>query len=245
TSAGGAGAGAWAPTSVAGIARQTIKRPTAISSVLPLCRCGTTYSSIRISGKRGSAASRGQALSVGADLAQDALQARLARGIHVNHRPGDRGVDSRDALVHGLGDSAVGRVSLAARAKLDHVHGLPRVEIEDIADPVAEAESVGRRLGKPLRLEPLELPPRDLQGPLVFRPGARIAHLLRDRRAQMRPQALPLAGQHPMALQIAKATVVGDDLEPVAHRLPAAARAVATVSPLTCQLGDQLGALQR
>ena len=30
------GAGAWAPTSVAGIARQTIKMPTAISSVLAL-----------------------------------------------------------------------------------------------------------------------------------------------------------------------------------------------------------------
>ena len=48
-----------------------------------------------------------------------------------------------------------------------------------------------------------------------------------------------------MALEVAEAAVVGDDLEPVAHRLPAAAGAVAAVSALAGQLADQLGALQR
>ena len=180
-----------------------------------------------------------------ADLAQDALQARLAGGVHVGHGPSDRRVDGRDPLVHGLGDGAVGRVSLAAGAKLDQVHGLARVEVEHVADPVAEAEGVGGGLAEALGLQPLELAPRDLERPLVLRPGAGIAHLLRDPGAQVRPQALPLAGQHPVALEVAEAAVVGDDLEPVAHRLPAAAGAVAAVSPLAGQLADQLGALQR
>ena len=48
-----------------------------------------------------------------------------------------------------------------------------------------------------------------------------------------------------MPLEVPKAAVVGDDLEPVANRLPAAPRAVAAVAPLAGQLGDQLRALQR
>ena len=46
-----------------------------------------------------------------------------------------------------------------------------------------------------------------------------------------------------MALQVAEAAVVGDDLEPVADRLPAAPGAVAAVGPLAGQLGDRLALL--
>ena len=62
-----------------------------------------------------------------------------------------------DALVHRLGDGAVGRVALAAGAQLAEVHRLARVEVEHVADPVAEAERVGRRLGQPGGLEAVEL----------------------------------------------------------------------------------------
>ena len=57
--------------------------------------------------------------AVGADLAQDPLQARLGGGVHVGHRRRDRGMDGGDPLVHRLGDGAVGGVALAARAQLD------------------------------------------------------------------------------------------------------------------------------
>ena len=54
-----------------------------------------------------------------------------------------------DQRVHLVGDGAVGRVALAAGAQLDEVHRLARVEVEHVADPVAEAERVWRRGGEP------------------------------------------------------------------------------------------------
>ena len=56
-------------------------------------------------------------------------------------------VDGADLLVHRLGDRAVGGVALAAGAQLADVHRLAGVHVEDVADPVAEAEGVGRGLG--------------------------------------------------------------------------------------------------
>ena len=47
-----------------------------------------------------------------------------------------------------------------------------------------------------------------------------------------------------MALEIAKAAVVRDDLEAIANRLPAPAGAVSPVRALARQRGDQLGALE-
>ncbi len=40
-------------------------------------------------------------------------------------------------------------MALAAGAQLDQVHRLARVEVEHVADPVAEAERVRRLLGEP------------------------------------------------------------------------------------------------
>ena len=136
-------------------------------------------------------------------------------------------------------------MALAAGAQLAQVHRLARVEVEHVADPVAEAERVRRRLGQPGRLEPVELAPRELERALVLVADARLADLVGDAGAEVGAEPLPLAGQHPVALQVAEAAVVGDDLEPVADRLPAAARAVAAVAALAGELADQLRALDR
>ena len=64
------------------------------------------------------------------------------------------------------------------------------------------------------------------------------ATVLRDAGAEMGPERLPLDGQHPMALQIAKRAVVRDDLKPVAQGLEAAPRAMATVGALADQVGE-------
>ena len=63
---------------------------------------------------------------------------------------------------------------------------------------------------------------------------------LRTARASAVAEALRAKG-----VKVAEAAVVGDDLKPVAHRLPSSAWAVAAVSALAGQLVDQLGALQR
>ena len=53
-------------------------------------------------------------------------------------------------------------------------------------------------------------------------------------------EALPLNGQHPVALEVPERAVVGDDLEAVAQRLEAAAGAMAAVGSLADQVGEQL-----
>ena len=125
------------------------------------------------------------------------------------------------------------------------MHRLACVEVEHVADPIAEAERVGRRLRHPGGLEAVELGTRDLERSLVLVAGPRLADLVGDAGAEVGAEALPLASEHPVALQIAEAAVVGHDLEPVPHRLPAATRAVAAVAPLASELADQLGALDR
>src|SRR5687767_6659766 len=115
-------------------------------------------------------------------------------------------------------------MALAAGAQLAEVHRLTGVEVEDVADAIAEAQGVGRGLRKAFGLKAIELRPRRLEAAAVEIAGPGIVHLLGHARAQVGRQALPLAGQHPVALEVAKATVVRDDLEPVANRLPPAAR---------------------
>ena len=80
-----------------------------------------------------------------------------ARRVDVRHRRGDGGVALGDQRVHLVGDRAVGRVALAAGAQLDQVHRLARVEVEHVADPVAEAERVGRGGGVAGVREPVVL----------------------------------------------------------------------------------------
>src|SRR5262249_47661806 len=168
----------------------------------------------------------GDPLPVRPDLAHDSLEARLAGGVHVGHRGGARRVDRGDPLVHPLRDRTLGGASLPPRTQLDQRHRLAGVEVEKVGDGVAEAEGVGGHLALARRSQSLVLGPRDLEGALVLRAGAGLSDLLGDARAQVRAEALPLAGQHPMALQVSEAAVVGDDLDAVADRLPAAAWAV-------------------
>ena len=66
------------------------------------------------------------------------------------------------------GDGAVARVALASGAQLDQLHRLARVEVEDEADPVAEAERVRRGLVQAGVGEPLELDARALERTAVL-----------------------------------------------------------------------------
>ncbi len=84
------------------------------------------------------------ALRLRAHLGQDPLEARLGLGVDVPHRGRDRGVDLADQAVHLVRDGAVGRVALAPGAQLDELHRLARVQVEDVADAVAEAQRVRR-----------------------------------------------------------------------------------------------------
>src|SRR4051794_39952803 len=56
-------------------------------------------------------------------------------------------MDCRDLRVQLVRDGPVARMTLATRAQLDQVHRLARVQIEDVSDPVAQAERVRRELG--------------------------------------------------------------------------------------------------
>src|SRR5688500_18709780 len=136
-------------------------------------------------------------------------------------------------------------MALTSRPQLAQVHGLARGEVEHVADPVTEAERVRGSVGQTLALEPLELGSRQLDRLLVGIPDARLAGLLGDAGAELGAEPLPLTGEHPVALQVAEAAVVRDDLEPVAHCLPAAPGAVAAVAPLAGELADQLRPLDR
>src|SRR3954468_19770610 len=114
-------------------------------------------------------------------------------------------------------------MTLAPGAQLDQMHRLARVQVEQVADPVPKAECVGRRVTKPGVRQAVVLRARDLQGPFVLGAGSGLTDLVGDSRPEVGAEALPLAGKHPVALQVAEPAVVGDDLEAVADRLPAAA----------------------
>ena len=94
-----------------------------------------------------------------AHLGEHALQAGLGRLVDVDHRGADRGVDLGDLGVHLPGDRAVARVPLAPRSELDELHRLAGVEVEHVADAVAEAQRVGRGARKARADEPLVLGP--------------------------------------------------------------------------------------
>ena len=132
--------------------------------------------------------------------------------------------------MHLVGDGAVARMPLAAGAQLDQLHRLAGVEVEDEADPVAEAQRVRRGVWRPrpsaaARTRRL----RDLERAAVLVAAAGELDLLGNAGAEVGRQRLPLDRQHPVALQVAERAVVGDDLEAVAQRLEPAPGAVAAV----------------
>jgi hypothetical protein len=123
------------------------------------------------------------------------------------------------------------------------VHRRAGVEVEDEPDPVAEAQRVDGR-SAPARVDE----PRVLGGarPRARRGSRRHAggvELLGHPGAEVGRQALPLHGEHPVALQVAERAVVGDDLEAVAQRLEAAPGPVAAVRAVADEVAQQRGAL--
>src|SRR5215204_4767217 len=120
-------------------------------------------------------------------------------------------------------------MALAPRAQLDELHGLAGVEIEHVADAVAEAERVSGLAFASLAGQSVPLGVRDLERPPVAIAAAGGLDLVGHAGAEVGRQALPLHGEHAVALQVAEGAVVGDDLEAVAQRLEAPAGAVAAV----------------
>ena len=112
-----------------------------------LLRCATGASSL-VGGCPSNRSGRGELrcgssgprglLRVRADLGEDALEPRLGVAVdEASSRPPRRGARAR-SRVQRVRHGAVGRVALAAGAQLDQVHGLARVHVEHVADPVAE-----------------------------------------------------------------------------------------------------------
>src|ERR1700733_380268 len=201
--------------------------------------CGHEAAPYRVTGFRSGA---GAGPGVTAHLGQDALEPGLGLTVHMGHqRPYGR-MDRADLGVHLVGHGPIARMAFASRAQLDQLHRLAGVEVEDEADPVAQAERVRRRGGEPGVDEAVVLAGRELERAAVLVAAAGQLDLLGDAGAQIGGERLPLDSQHPVALQIAESTVVGDDLEAVAKRLEAAPGAVAPVRPIAGEIGQQRGA---
>ena len=119
------------------------------------------------------------------------------------------------------------------------MHRLAGVEVEDVADAEAEAERVRRGVAQAGGGEALVLLLRALERARVEVARAGLDDLVGHAGAEVGRQALPLHGQHAVALKVAEGAVVGDDLEAVAQRLEAAAGAVAPVGALAHEVGEQ------
>src|SRR5207302_6883067 len=125
---------------------------------------------------------------------------------------------------------------LTAGPQLDQVQRLTRVELEDVAETEREAERVRSLLDEPFAAQPCVPGARDLERALVLATEPCGDDLVRNVGAEVGRQPLPLAGEEPVALQVAEGAVVGDDLEPVAEGLEASAGSVAAVLPLADEL---------
>src|SRR3954454_7477894 len=79
-----------------------------------------------------------------AHLGQDALQARLGLVVDVGHRRRHGGVDVSDEPVLLARHRAVARMALAPGPQLDELPRLAGVEVEHVADAIAQAQRVER-----------------------------------------------------------------------------------------------------
>ena len=145
--------------------------------------------------------------------------------VDVRHRRRDGRVDRGDLGVHLVRDGAVARVALAARAELDQLHRLAGVEVEDEADPVAEAQRVRRRRREAATAETLVLVAESSSARRYSSPQPASSTCSGTPAPSSGAERLPLDRQHPVALEIPEGAVVGDDLEPVAQCLEPATRA--------------------
>src|SRR3954454_5776243 len=227
--------GSWTRTLVSCVMVKTKTRSKNSSRVVTVEPCSAVAPAMAARGL-GMGAERA---ALRAHLGEDALEAGLGARVDVCHRRGDGGVDRRDLRVHLVRDGAIARVALAPRAQLDRVHRLAGVHVEDVADTEAEAERVGGGVVHPARREPLVLFLGALERPRVEIARAGVDDLLGHAGAEVGRERLPLDGEHAVALEVAERAVVRDDLEAVAQRLEASARAVAAVRALPHEVGQQ------
>src|SRR5207248_10373585 len=103
------------------------------------------------------------------------------------------------------------------------------VELGVGADAGGGAERVRRVRDERGAAQPRVLGPRDVAGALELAGEAGGRGLVRNVGAEVGREPLPLAGEQAVALEVPEGAVVGDDLEPVAQRLEAAAGPVAAV----------------
>src|SRR4051794_24056456 len=148
-----------------------------------------------------------------------------------------------DRTAHLVRDGTVRRMPFTSRAQLDQMQRLAGVELEDVPDAEGEAECVRRLLDEAFAAQPRVFGARDVERTLVVSAEAGRDELVRDVRAQVRRQPLPLAREETVALQVAKGAVVGDDLEAVAQRLEAAPGTMAPVLARADQLPQEGGAV--
>src|SRR4051812_27759334 len=135
-------------------------------------------------------------------------------------------------------------MALAAGAELDQVQRLARVELEHVPDAISEAERIRRLVGEAFAAQPLVLGAGRLERAGVLWAKARLLDLVRDVGAEVRRQPLPLAREQTVPLEVAKRSVVGDDLEAVREGLEAASRPVAPVLALGDEAADEPGAFR-
>src|SRR4051812_49450693 len=120
-------------------------------------------------------------------------------------------------------------MALAPGAQLDELHRLAGVQVEHVAQAVAEAQRVGRLALAALAGQALPRRAGGLERTAVVVADAGGLDLLGHAGAEVRGELLPLDGEHPVALQVAERAVVRDDLEAIAQRLVAPAGAMAAV----------------
>src|SRR5205807_9121469 len=106
-------------------------------------------------------------------------------------------------------------------------------------DAEGEAESVRRFLDEAVGAQPLILGARHIEGTLVLAAEACGDELVRDVRAEIGGEPLPLAREEAVPLEIAERAVVGDDLEAVAQRLEAAPGTMPPVLACPDQLAEE------
>ncbi len=112
------------------------------------------------------------------------------------------------------------------------MHGLARVELHDVTDPMGQRDGVHRLLGEVGRQRAVEiLGPFDRLGVAVAESG--LGHDLGHVVAETDAETLPLDGEHPVPLQIAERAVVGDQFEAVVGALEGAAGSMAAIAPIT------------
>jgi hypothetical protein len=154
--------------------------------------------------------------------------------IYELHR-GGHGVMARafgDEPVHSLAHATVRRVPLRRRAQLKQVHRFARIHFHVEADPVGHHDGVRRDRLQARRDDRIVQIGGVFHDAAPVAAGASLRDCLRFRVAVPCTQWLPLEGQEPVTLQVAKCTVICDHIEPVRGPLERPSRPVPSVAAM-------------